>query len=188
MQILTDRLLLRPLRDDDRAVNAEIFADPTVRRFALSVLEPKAANARLDRFMAEHTERGFGMLAAEDRRDGSFIGVIGLTGFGAVLKAAIPSQPSLQIAWQLATRVWGQGLATEGARAVLDHAWTALHETEVVAVTASINMPSRRVMEKIGMHHEPSDDFLSPDFPKGHPLEPHVLYQIRGGPPLPPAP
>jgi RimJ/RimL family protein N-acetyltransferase len=178
MHISTNRLILRPLRDSDRLTNAQIFADPEVRRFALDVLDCDAANARLDGFIAEHAVRGFGMLAIEDRNDGSFIGTVGLTGFGAALRDAIPSRPRLQIAWQLARQVWGQGVATEAAIAVLEHAWSTLHETEVVAITASINMPSRRVMEKIGMRHEPSDDFLHPDIPIGHPLRPHVLYRI----------
>ena len=183
MQISTNRLLLRPFRDGDRLTNAQIFADPEVRRFALNVLDLDAANARLDRAIAEYAERGFGMLAVEDRHDGSLIGMVGLTGFGAALRAAIPSQPRLQIAWQLARHVWGQGLATEAALAMLEHAWSALREIEVVAITASINMPSRRVMVKIGMRHEPSNDFLHPDIPIGHPLRPHVLYRITRSPP-----
>jgi RimJ/RimL family protein N-acetyltransferase len=95
------------------------------------------------------------------------------------LKAAIPSHPDLQIAWQLARRDWGQGLATEGALAVLDYAWVELGITEIVAITAAVNTPSRRLMVKIGMHYEPADDFLHPDIPVSHPLRPHVLYRIN---------
>jgi RimJ/RimL family protein N-acetyltransferase len=178
MEIVTNRLILRSFRDEDRAVNAQIFADPQVRRFALGTLDTQAANARMDRAIAEYDKCGFGMLAVEDRRDGSFIGMLGLTGFNDALRAAIPSKPGLQIAWQLARHAWGQGLATEGALAVLDHAFSALDATEVVAVTASINTPSRRVMVKSGMHHAPEDDFMHPDFPPGHPLRAHVLYRI----------
>jgi RimJ/RimL family protein N-acetyltransferase len=188
MEIQTKRLILRPFRDADRLSYAQIFADPEVRRFSLGILDEKAANARLDRAIAEHDKRGFGMLAVEDRRDGSLIGTLGLTGFGPALKAAIPSHPELQIAWQLARRVWGAGLATEGALAVLEYAWTAIGATEVVAITAAINEPSRRVMEKIGMHHVCADDFQHPDIPLGDPLRPHVLYrvsdhhaEVRGG-------
>lgn len=178
MKITTSRLILRPFRDEDRPANAEIFADPEVRRFALGTLDREAANVRLDRSIAEYDKRGFGVLAVEDRHDGSFIGSLGLTGFGAALKAAIPSQPGLQIVWQLARRVWGRGLATEGALAVLDYAQRDLGQTEIVAITASTNTPSRRVMTKIGMHHEPADDFMHPDIPAGHALRPHVLYRI----------
>jgi RimJ/RimL family protein N-acetyltransferase len=176
--IETDRLLLRPFCDADRGANAEIFADPLVRRFALSALTRPAADARLDQAMTQLRETGIGMLAVEDKRDGSMIGMLGLTGFGPALKALIPSHPELQIAWQLASRVWGQGLATEAAIAMLGYAWQKLRAREVVAMTAAVNAPSRRVMEKAGMVHEPMDDFLHPDFPVGHVLRAHVLYRI----------
>jgi RimJ/RimL family protein N-acetyltransferase len=176
--IETDRLLLRPAREADRPASAAIFADPEVRRFSLGILDRKAADARLDRAVVELAEHGFGMFAVEDRRDGSFIGMLGLTAFGTTLRAAIPSHPDIQIAWQLARHVWGQGLAPEGARAVLDHAFAELGVLEIVAITSAINRPSRRVMEKIGMRHAPADDFLHPDLPEGHRLRPHVLYRI----------
>lgn len=177
MVITTDRLILRPFAEKDRGPNAAIFADPEVRRFALATLDQDAANARLDRSVAEYERLGFGMLAVEDRRDGAHIGMLGLTGFGPALAAAVPSHPPLQIAWQLARHVWGQGLATEGARAVLDYAASTLGRTDVVAITAAINLPSRRVMEKLGMQHQPTDDFQHPDMPPGHTLAPHVLYR-----------
>jgi RimJ/RimL family protein N-acetyltransferase len=53
MKIKTHRLILRPFRDADRLINAQIFADPEVRRFALGTLDREAANARLDRAIAE---------------------------------------------------------------------------------------------------------------------------------------
>jgi RimJ/RimL family protein N-acetyltransferase len=174
----TERLILRPFRDADRDENAAIFADPEVRRFALDLPDRAASDRRMDRAVAELQQTGLAPLAVEDRRDGRFIGTLGLTGFSAGLKAAIPSHPEVQIAWQLARRVWGQGLAPEAARAMLAFAWMQLGLPEVVAITAVINQPSRRVMEKIGMHHEPGDDFLHPDIEPGHRLRPHVLYRI----------
>jgi RimJ/RimL family protein N-acetyltransferase len=60
---------------------------------------------------------------------------------------------------------------------MLDHAW-GLGLGEIIAITYVGNLPSRRVMEKIGMHRDPADDFLHPDVPEGHPLRPHVLYRI----------
>lgn len=178
MKLTTERLFLRPFRDDDRQSNADIFGDPDVRRYSLGVLDDRSANSRLNRFVTELQQMGYGMLAVEDRRDGRFIGTLGLTGFGDALKASIPSQPSLQIAWQLAKHAWGKGLATEGAQAVLSYAFRNLHPPEIVAITAQINAPSRRVMDKIGMLYDPSDDFSHPDIPMGHPLAPHVLYRI----------
>jgi RimJ/RimL family protein N-acetyltransferase len=48
-----------------------------------------------------------------------------------------------------------------------------------VSFTAAANARSRRVMEKIGMTHDSSDDFEHPNLPQGHPLRPHVLYRLR---------
>jgi len=63
MKIKINRLILGPFQDADRSINAQIFADPEVRRFALGTLDREAANARLDRAIAAYDERGFGMLA-----------------------------------------------------------------------------------------------------------------------------
>jgi RimJ/RimL family protein N-acetyltransferase len=50
---------------------------------------------------------------------------------------------------------------------------------EVVSFTVPANRRSRRVMEKLGMTHDPCDDFDHPKFPDGHPLRRHVLYRIK---------
>jgi ribosomal-protein-alanine N-acetyltransferase len=49
----------------------------------------------------------------------------------------------------------------------------------IVSFTVPENMRSRRVMEKIGMTHDASDDFDHPNLPEGHPLRRHVLYRLR---------
>jgi RimJ/RimL family protein N-acetyltransferase len=179
----TERLILRPFRDTDRPANAEIFADPIVRRFALGTMDRAAADARMDAAIVDLRRLGYGLLAVEHRADRAFIGTIGLNGFGETLRAAIPSHPTLQLVWQLDRAYWGRGLAPEGAAALADYAWSKLHAPDIVAITAAINHPSRRVMEKLGMAHEPTDDFLHPDIPADHPLRPHVLYRISSASP-----
>jgi ribosomal-protein-alanine N-acetyltransferase len=54
-----------------------------------------------------------------------------------------------------------------------------LHADEIVSFTVPTNARSRRVMEKIGMTHAPSDNFDHPVLPEGHPLRRHVLYRLR---------
>jgi len=49
---------------------------------------------------------------------------------------------------------------------------------EIVSFTATQNRRSQRVMERIGMHHDPKDDFDHPKLPQGHWLQRHVLYRI----------
>ena len=74
--------------------------------------------------------------------------------------------------------VHGQGYATEGARAVVDHAFQVHKLTEIVAFTATSNASSRRVMEKLGMVHIPELTFDHPMVPTGHPHREHVLYRL----------
>ena len=93
--------------------------------------------------------------------------------------AVLSGHPRVEIGWQLDKAVWGQGLAPEGARAWLDYGWNMLKLEEIVAFTAAINLPSQRVMEKIGMSREASDDFDHPALAPGHSLLKHVLYRIK---------
>jgi RimJ/RimL family protein N-acetyltransferase len=50
--------------------------------------------------------------------------------------------------------------------------------SEVVALTAASNVPSQRVMQRLGMTHDPLDDFDHPHLP-GTPLGRCVLYRIK---------
>jgi RimJ/RimL family protein N-acetyltransferase len=85
----------------------------------------------------------------------------------------------VEIGWRLAAEHWGQGLATEGADAVIGYAFKSLGLNEIVATTVPANIRSRRVMEKLGMTHNPADDFDHPLLPEGHPLRRHVLYRLK---------
>jgi ribosomal-protein-alanine N-acetyltransferase len=84
----------------------------------------------------------------------------------------------VEIGWRIARAWWGQGYATEGARAALEAAFTQLGLDEIVSLTVAANTRSRRVMERIGMSHDPADDFDHPRLAQGHPLRRHVLYRI----------
>jgi len=169
----TPRLLLRAWRAEDLAPFAAMNADPRVMRFFPSVLS-EAETARLMERNAAHFERhGFGMWAAELRATGVFAGFIGL--FVPQFEAHFT--PCVEIGWRLAAEHWNQGLATEGAHAVLKYGFDSVGLAEIVSFTAEDNLPSRRVMEKIGMSRNPGDDFDHPNVPEGHRLRRHVLYR-----------
>jgi ribosomal-protein-alanine N-acetyltransferase len=124
---------------------------------------------------AHQREHGFCFFAAELVGKASFIGFIGLSRvpFGA------PFTPAVEIGWRLARPYWNKGLATEGAQAVLSYAFRKLNLNEVVSFTVPANIRSRRVMEKIGLKHDPADDFDHPRLPAGHALRKHVLYRLN---------
>lgn len=171
----TERLLLRPWREADRAPWAALNADPEVRRYFPDVLDRAAADAELDRHASRLAERGWGLWAVEVVGGDPFIGFIGL----AEATFPAPCNPSVEVGWRLARSSWGRGYAPEGARAVVAHAFEVLRLDELVSFTAVSNAPSRRVMEKLGMTHDPADDFDHPNVPEGHPLRRHVLSRLR---------
>lgn len=174
----TERLLLRPWQESDRAPLAAILGDPVVRRFYPDVATPEQVSAQIDGAIAQRTANGFHFEAATLKSTGRLIGLIGIGVIPEHLRAVIPDHPRVEIGWQLDKAVWGNGLAPEGARAWLDYAWTALDLPEVVAFTARPNRPSQRVMEKLGMRRDPDADFDHPRLAPGHPLRPHLLYRI----------
>jgi RimJ/RimL family protein N-acetyltransferase len=84
-----------------------------------------------------------------------------------------------EIGWRLAHDAWGNGYATEGAAAARCFVFDALGWREIVAFTASTNHRSERVMQRLGMTHDPSDDFDHPHVEAGHLLRRHLLYRTR---------
>lgn len=170
-ELRTARLVLRQWRDEDREPFAALNADPVVMRYFPEPLPRAASDALVDRHSRLIAERGWGWWALEAA--GSFIGFVGLQPVGGDL----PCHPAVEIGWRLAASSWGNGYAPEAARAVLDVAWQRLGLDEVVSFTTERNAPSRRVMEKIGMRHQPERDF---DHPRvaGWVGQRHVLYAI----------
>jgi RimJ/RimL family protein N-acetyltransferase len=173
--IETERLRLRLWLESDRAPFARMNADRRVMEFMPACLSRKESNALADRIESHFDRHGFGLYAAELRSDGQFTGFIGIS----VPNFQAHFTPSVEIGWRLDSAYWGQGLATEGARAVVSHAFASLKTPELVSFTVPANLRSRRVMEKIGMTHNASDDFDHPNLPENHPLRRHVLYRLR---------
>jgi RimJ/RimL family protein N-acetyltransferase len=85
----------------------------------------------------------------------------------------------VEVGWRLARDDWGKGYATEAACAVLAFGFDELALGEIVSFTTVFNERSQRVMERIGMTHDPADDFDHPLLAPGHPLRPHVLYRLH---------
>jgi len=173
--IQTERLLLRQWKEEDREPFYRMNSDPRVMEFMPECLTRAESDSLVERIDEHFKKHGFGLFAAELREGRAFIGFVGL---------AVPSfrahfTPCVEIGWRLAADYWGRGLATEGARAVVKYAFEALVLDALVSLTVPANARSRRVMEKIGMTHDASDDFDHPNLPEGHSLRRHVLYRMR---------
>ena len=170
--IETPRLRIRQWRDSDLPAFAAINADPQVMRYFPACLSTAQSTQAATRYRTMIEQKGFGLWATERIQQQDFIGFIGIQ----PLNDALPCAPGIEIGWRLASQVWRQGYATEGAVAVRNYAFEQLGIEELVSITAAINMPSRGVMEKIGMSNS-GEDFMHPLVDDAR-LAPHVKYRL----------
>lgn len=167
----TDRLLLRHWRESDLEPWAALNADPAVREHFPTVETREQSAESMALIAAALTERGWGLWALEVLDTGEFIGFTGLNPV-----RGLPFE-GVEVGWRLARAAWGHGYAAEAARAALTYAFSVLELPEVVSFTSTTNVRSQAVMRRIGMTHDPADDFDHPRVPPG-PLRRHVLYRI----------
>lgn len=172
----TERLILRRWVSGDRKPFADMNADPEVMNYFPSVLTREESNGLADRVEEHFVTHGFGLWAVEISDLASFAGFVGLS----VPRFEAKFTPCVEIGWRLARSYWGHGYATEAALATLAFGFDELRLDQIVSFTVPGNAGSRRVMEKLGMTHNPRDDFEHPLLPEGHSLRRHVLYRKVG--------
>ena len=173
-EIQTKRLVLRPWRDEDREPFFQLNIDPEVHEFLTGPLTREQSDAVADRIMAHFEKHGFCWWAVEIPHEAPFIGFVGL----AIPRYEAHFTPCVEIGWRLTKEAWGNGYATEAARAALRNGFEQLQLDEIVSLTVPANIRSRNVMKKIGMTCDPADDFDHPSLPHHHRLSHHVLYRI----------
>lgn len=157
-EIETERLAIRPLRQDDIDMLIEVFSDPEVMRFAGG---PKP-EAKLRGEMADSVKRGgdgcIGIWCITDRISGDKLGTLALlpmpidthhTDFSLVRPGYIPDG-YVEIGYFLKRSAWGRGLALEACLGLLQAVFEDSPLDEVVATTDPGNVASRRTLEKAG--------------------------------------
>jgi RimJ/RimL family protein N-acetyltransferase len=176
--IRTERLLLRQWRPEDREPFAALNADVRVMEFLPALLPRPQSDALARASEAHFATHGFGPWAVEVPGVAPFIGFVGLV----VPAFEAHFTPAIEIGWRLAAEHWGQGYATEAALASARHAFTVAGADGLVSFTTPQNARSRAVMQRIGMTHDPADDFDHPRLAPGHRLRRHVLYRLAPSP------
>ena len=155
----TARLRGLPLAESDLTELIPLHRDERVlRAFGAEPESDDETRAFLRRKLAHWEENGFGIWMFR-AADGSFVGRCGIHRWRGEVELGYIVQPEL----------WRRGYATEMARAVADHALTALGLRDLVAFTKTDNVASRRVMAKVGFHYE--RDYVEDD-------EHYVLYRL----------
>jgi RimJ/RimL family protein N-acetyltransferase len=176
IELETERLRLLAWQERHIAPFAAMNADPDVIRYFASTQDEAQTRATVAIWGAQFAERGWSNWAVELKASDEFIGFIGLS----VPRRQLPFSPCVEVGWRLARRYWGNGYATEGAKASLGVGFARLGLAEVVSFTSLINTPSRAVMQCIGMR-DTGRDFDHPAVPEGSPLRRHCLYAISSG-------
>ncbi len=166
----TERLLVRPWRSDDLEELADLFAHPEVWWFPLRRGFRREETVEFLRVrLNEWEQQGWGLWALVG--DGRLIGYAGFA-----LPTFLPKvMPVPEIGWRLHPEYWGRGLATEAARAALDHGFGDLRFDQVVSIYEPDNVASGRVMERIGMTRD--RDTVHPE--NGLPLRVYRLTADR---------
>ena len=144
----TERLWLRPFRDADLEAYAAIVADPETMTFMGGPRDRARAWSDIAWCLGHWSLRGYGLWAAEEKASGALVGRIGLLN--------PEGWPGLEVGWLVARSHWGRGLATEGGRASLTHAFEALGAEHVISLIRPANIASIRVAQKLGERKERS--------------------------------
>jgi RimJ/RimL family protein N-acetyltransferase len=167
MQIFleTERLLLRRFTSDDLDALVELDSDPDVMRYSNGgrpTSREETQTQVLPAFL-KYYERfaGFGFWAAVEKSSGEFIGWFHLR--------PLPGQPEdePELGYRLRRSAWGRGYATEGSRALICYAFDELKVRRVFATTMTVNVASRRVMEKSGLRYVRTFHLQWPDYIHG---------------------
>jgi RimJ/RimL family protein N-acetyltransferase len=140
--IVTQRLLIRPLESSDLEAAFELNSDADARRYTGGVVDRAASDRGLRAQIARVRASGLGSRAVVDRGSGDVVGYCGLQPFA--------DSDEIELFYGYASRVWGRGLATEAARAVLELGFRCLDRDRIVAIVDPENRASVRVLEKLG--------------------------------------
>jgi len=138
----TERLTLRGWREADIEPLAAMMGDPEVAHFIGGVQSRSDAWRTMATFIGHWQLRGHGFWVVERKSDGAFIGRIGLW--------RPEGWPGLEVGWALARAYWGQGFASEAAKASLDYGFGHYPVKKLISTIHPDNRPSQRVAERLG--------------------------------------
>ncbi|MBL0195912.1 MAG: GNAT family N-acetyltransferase [Myxococcales bacterium] len=157
-RVATPRLLLRGFRKGDLDVLAASFGDPESAQFVGGVVDRRGAWRLLAIGVGLWTLTGTGWWAVEEVATGELVGTVG---------AFVRETPSewIELGWTVVRSRWGQGIASEAARAAASFAFERHAIPRVVAHIDARNTASVRVSEHLGMQYEGEVDLY--DQPTG---------------------
>ena len=147
---------------------ARMYADPETMRFIGpgGTVDLAGTRASIERTITRNAEQGFGLWAVVLKASGALVGRCGL-----ILWDDIDGRQELEVAYLISRDHWGQGLATEAATAIRDHALTHLGRTRLISMMYPANVASAAVARTMGMSYEKDVQLF------GHTV---LLYSLEG--------
>lgn len=143
--IETSRLILREFAPDDADALELVLSDPETMRFYPAPFDRAGVEQWIARNLQRYLKHGHGLWAMVLKASGQMIGDCGLT------VQEVDGVDEVEIGYHVRRDLWGQGLATEAARACRDFGLARLPVERVISLIRPKNLPSRRVAEKNGM-------------------------------------
>ena len=148
-QLETDRLILRPMTEQDAEFVLELLNDPS---FINNIGDRKIRSVDgakayiMNGAVASYAKNGFGLLTVTLKATGESMGICGL-----IKRETLGD---VDIGYAFLPKFWSKGYAAESALAVKQFARDVVGLKRMVAITDPQNLPSIRVLEKIGMTFE----------------------------------
>ncbi|MFI2241635.1 GNAT family N-acetyltransferase [Streptomyces chrestomyceticus] len=147
----TERMTLRRFTGADVDALAALHGHPDVMRHiddGRPVPRAVVEQQQLPRILREYDElpSGQGCFVVAEKSSGAFLGWLALRP-----ATSVGLNGGTELGYRMLPSFWGLGYATEGARALVHHAFTELAVDRIVATTMTVNTASRRVMEKAGL-------------------------------------
>ena len=161
LEMMTDRLLMRQLRQSDFDVYAAYYSDPETARFVGGQMDRNKAWRHMAAILGHWTFKGFGIWAVEERASGEFVGCVGLWE---------PSGwPEIELGYWVVPEKQGQGLAKEASLKAREHAYSVMGLATLVSYIDPANEPSKRLARRLGAVCEEIIDLAG--------LGPHCVYR-----------
>jgi RimJ/RimL family protein N-acetyltransferase len=151
-RIATARLVLREFRHTDFDGFAANLADPEATRFLSGPSDRRTASRIFSAGAGGWILHGMGWWSVESQATGEVVGSVGVF--------VRETSPDVEIGWSIYPRFWGQGYATESAKAALQYAIDTHGARRVIAHIEKANVPSLSVSRKLGMKYEKDVPFF----------------------------
>ncbi|SHF37667.1 GNAT family N-acetyltransferase [Streptoalloteichus hindustanus] len=164
-ELLTPRLRLRPLTPADADPLYELLRHPDAARFLPFPVTRELVRDHVEELLAADNPDGLGSYSWEDRETGEFVG------HGDLRPCEETGDGRVEMGWYLLSARQGRGLATEAARAVLDHAYGTVGVDQVIALVHEENEPSVRIARRLGFVEESRGTYYG---------GPHILFARSG--------